>query len=434
VAGQLFQRVERLVGAHDVDELDLVELVLADHATHVLAVRPRLRSETRRVGDVATRHLRVVRVIGDKRAREAALQHKADINVIGVDNLRWLVEHYKQAWPFDMVVLDESTLFKSPSAKTRFRQLKRVRKLIDRVVLLTGTPAPNSYLGLWSQIWLLDAGRRLGRTYTGFKQRWFDSDFNEYNWWLKEGAKEEIDARLQDICLAMRKEDYLDLPETIVNNVYVELPPEAKQIYTQLQEQLYVKLEEHDVEIPNAAVLSMKCLQVANGAMYVGEGDERVYRQLHDAKLDALAEIVENSSTPVLVAYQYQFDEELIRGRFPEARKLTDRNIDAWNRGEIPILLAHPASAGHGLNLQDGGNTIAWFGLTWNLEHYLQMNERVGAVRQMQSGYDRPAIIHHIMAQHTIDEIVLYALREKKRAQDALMDALRGAPAVRDAS
>ena len=379
-----------------------------------------------------TRRLKLSKVLGTKRQREKALQTEADIYTINRENVEWLVNYYGRDWPFDMVVIDESSGFRSPKSG-RFRAIRKVRPLIKRIVELTGTPNPKSYLNLWSQIYLLDRGERLGKTYTGYRERYFEPDKRNavtiFSWKLKEGAAEAIQAKIADIVFSMNAADWLDLPEFIPNAIKVRLSDEARAKYKQLERDLLLPytelLDRHlvegggDVVANTAAALSNKLIQMANGAVYDENQQTRV---IHDAKLDALEELIEEQDgDPVLVGYWYKHDRNRILQRFPQARELKeDQDIRDWNAGKIPILLAHPASCGHGLNLQFGGSTVVWFSLTWDLELYQQLNRRLDRQGQTRSG-----IIHHIVAEGTIDERVMLSLDGKDAEQAGLLTAVK---------
>jgi len=368
-----------------------------------------------------TKHLNVSLVLGTPTQRKKALNTPADIYVINIDNLRWLTELFGKKWPFDFVVCDEFSLFKSPSAKTRFKALKKVLPYIDSLVGLTGTPAPNGLLDLFSQVYLLDQGKRLGKTITSYKNTYFDSDYMGYTFTPKVNADEIIHSKIKDICLSMSAEEYLDLPDQFFNTIEVELPDEAKRDYEELEKEMYLQLEESEIVALNAAALSNKCLQYCNGAVYTDA--QGSWEPVHSAKLDALEEIVEGAAgAPVLVAYNYKSDLARLQQRFKRAAVL-DKNtatIDKWNEGKLSILLAHPASAGHGLNLQAGGNILVWFGMTWSLELYEQFNARL--YRQAQT---QPVFVHHLLCKDTVDERVLWALENKATVQDALLKAVK---------
>ena len=386
-----------------------------------------------------TRHLRMAQVLGSARLREAALRQRADVWVINRENVPWLVETLGRRWPFDMVVIDELSSFKSPKAR-RFRALRRVRPLIKRIVGLTGTPAPNGLLDLWSQIYLLDQGERLGKTFSEYRGRYFEPS----KWVHKEGssrpvvvdyaprpgAEEAIYSKLSDLAVSMKAEDWLEMPERIDRVVKVPLGVRARKQYEQLERHYILELAGEGAVITagSAAALSNKLLQVANGAVY--DEDGRV-QHIHDAKLDALETIIEGAvGKPVFVNYAYRHDLARLRERFPEARVLDGPEaVAAWNRGEIPILLAHPASAGHGLNLQYGGSQIVWFGLPWSLELYQQANRRIH-----RQGQTERVIVHHLVAAGTVDEDVMAVLAQKEATQDALLEAVKNRAQVRRAA
>lgn len=379
------------------------------------------------------RDLRLSRVLGDRAHRLAALKESADVYVINRENVQWLVEELGKSWPFDMVIIDELSSFKSSGSK-RWRCLKRVIKLSRYVVGLTGTPAPNGYIDLWPEIFLLDSGERLGRTLGEFRSRYFSPGAHKghivYEWRLKQGAKDQIDRALSDLCLSMSKEDWLTLPPVIYNTVNVRMSPEERKTYDHLRDSQVLPLlagelsdmRDYDSAIvgSTAATLSGKLLQLANGAAYDDHG--AVYH-VHDRKLDALEDIrAESHGQPLLVFYSYKHDRDRIMERFPEAVVMEGTDtIQRWNRGEIPMLLCHPASAGHGLNLQEGGHIIVWFGLPWSLELYQQANARLNRMGQGQS-----VIVHHIVCEGTLDEQVCSVLAQKDATQRGLLDALKG--------
>lgn len=369
-----------------------------------------------------TKHLRISKVLGDAKKREAALKADADIYVINRENVQWLVGFLGSKWPFDTVVIDELSSFKSSSAQ-RFRALKRVRPLMKRVIGLTGTPAPNGLLDLWAQVYLLDRGERLGTTVSGYRDRYFSAGAKSghvvYEWKQKKESEERIHEQIADICISMKAEDWLDMPQRIDRSVPLTMSDTARAQYEQLERDLLLPMAGSDIVASTAAVLSNKLLQMANGAAY---DEDRGVREIHDIKLDALDDLIEGANGhPVLVFYAYKHDLSRIQKRFKQARTLdTADDITEWNDGEIPMLLAHPASAGHGLNLQAGGNIIVWFGLTWSLELYQQANARLHRQGQTQS-----VIIHHLIAEGTIDEDVIAALEGKAVGQDALMAAVK---------
>lgn len=368
--------------------------------------------------------LRVVRVLGTEAQRIRALQTDADIYCINRENIPWLVKYYGASWPFDGVVLDELSSFKNPSSK-RFKAMRKVRPLIKRIVGLTGTPSPNGLIDLWAQIYLLDQGERLGRTLTEYRNRYFNpgrrNGYVVYDWVPKPGAEDEIYNKISDICVSMKACDYIKLPERVDVVHTVKLDDAARAAYAEMEKEAVLELgPDAVVDAGTAAVVSNKLLQIANGAVY--DEDDRVH-PIHHAKLDALEDIIEAiNGRPVLVFYSFRHDLERIMRRFPLAKKLEGAaEIDAWNRGEIPILLAHPAGAGHGLNLQAGGNHIVWFGLPWSLELYQQANARIH--RQGVKG--ERVTITHLVAEGTIDEDVMRVLARRATRQDALLEAVK---------
>ncbi len=366
--------------------------------------------------------LKVSSIIANRKARMAALFTKVNIYTINRENVPWLVEHYKNDWPFDMVVIDELSSFKSPSAK-RFKALKKVRHKIKRIVGLTGTPAPNGLLDIWSQIYLLDGGERLGRTFSGYRSRYFHP--RRYvnggiptDYGINEGAEERIYGLISDICISMKALDHLKMPEVVYNNIEVHLSENEMQLYKKLERDLLLPLENSDIDAANAAVLANKLLQMAGGAVYDEFGD---VKRIHDRKLDALEDLIEAANgKPVLIYYAYKHERERIMERFVAEDIKTTEDIAKWNSGEIKVALSHPASAGHGLNLQEGGNTIIWFGLPWSLELYPQANARL-----WRQGQKNTVVIHHILAKDTIDQKVMRALEDKDTGQTALIDAVK---------
>lgn len=368
-------------------------------------------------------HLTFSKILGKPQERIAALHKKADVYLINRENVEWLVEYFGHSWPFKTVIIDELSSFKSSKAK-RFKALRKVRPRMDRVVGLTGTPSPNSLMDLWSQIYLLDQGERLGKTITSYRNKYFVPDQKNgnivYSYRLIPGAEEAIYRNIDDICVSMKAKDYLKLPPRTDNVVDVELSATDTKKYKELEREYVLELGTSDVVASNAATLSNKLLQLSNGCIYDENGDPKV---IHQKKLDALEEIIEASQgQPVLVFYQYKHDLTRIQKRFKEAKVLdvSAGDIQKWNAGKIPILLAHPQSAGHGLNLQQGGHIIVWFGLTWSLEFYQQANARLD-----RQGQKEPVIIHHLVTKGTIDEQVMRALKNKEVGQEALMAAVK---------
>ena len=355
---------------------------------------------------------------GSVNERLSAINSNKTITLINKENVPWLIEKCK--WKWDMVVIDESSSFKSARAK-RFRALKKVMKYIRSIVLLSGTPSPNGMMDLWSQMYLIDQGERLGRTITNYRQRFFVPEgYMGYNYKLKPGAKEQIMELIKDVCVTMTAEDYLELPECINVNEFIELPDKAKQQYKELEKKFIISLDDIDIESPSKAALGNKLLQICNGSVYDAE---RNVHEIHNEKIERLKEIIEdNPGENFLVAYNYKHDLEKLQKAFPKAVKLeTAKQEDDWNKGKIKILLAHPASAGHGLNLQYGGNIIVWYGLTWNLEYYQQFNKRLH--RQGQKNIVRNI---HLIAKGCLDEKVLFfALSGKAKTQKDLIDYLK---------
>lgn len=359
-------------------------------------------------------------VMGTQAEREAALRQQTFLYIINRENVSWLVANHP--WDFDMVVIDELSSFKSNQAQ-RFKAMKKVRPLVSRIVGLTGTPAPNSLLDLWPEMYLMDMGQRLGRFIGGFRDRFFTPDKRNreiiYSYKPREGAEEAIYSLISDICISMKAVDYLDMPELIMNRVEVSMDSRERKIYDDFQRDMVVSLQGEELDAVNAAALSGKLTQMANGAVY---GENRKVLHIHDRKLDALEDLMEAANgKPLLVAYWYEHDLQRIKARFKNARCIdTTQDIDDWNAGKIPLALIHPASAGHGLNLQDGGCTIVWFGLTWSLELYQQLNARL-----WRQGQKHTVVIHHIVTKDTHDEDVLRALDNKDTRQSALIDAVR---------
>lgn len=373
-------------------------------------------------------HLKISKILGTPKEREAALKQKADIWVTNYENIQWLVEILGDNWPFKIVVADESSKLKglrSRQGTKRARYLAKVaHKKVERFIQLTGTPCSNGLQDLFACGWFIDGGLRLGKTFTAFSERWFRPDWSGFGLVPLPHAQKEIEERLSDVCLSLKAEDYFDLKEPIVNTLRVELPPRARKIYKEMEKELFVKLKNHEIEAFNAASMTIKTQQIANGFLYTEEGQ---YEEIHTAKIEALESIIEEANgAPVLVAYTFKSDLERLKKAFPKGRVLdTDKTIKDWNSGKIPVLFAHPASAGHGLSLQHGGNILVFYSVGWNLEEHLQITERIGPTRQMQSGYDRPVFIHYILAKDTIDEQILERLKTKRSVQDIMMEAMK---------
>lgn len=375
-----------------------------------------------------TRILRVSPVLGSQAKRIRALNTPADLYIINRENVCWLVDYYRNSWPFDMVVVDESSSFKSHSAK-RFKALAGVSGKIDRMVELTGTPSPNGLEDLWSQVYLLDGGERLGKRYTQFRERYFQPDRRGadgmvYSYAAKPGTEQSILDKISDICISMKAEDYLQLPDITYHEIPVELDAKAEKTYRELERKMVLELpEEEEISVTSAAALSNKLLQLANGAVY---DEDRSVHEVHGCKIEAFLELVESlQGKPVLVFYNFQHDRERIlkalSGSGLRVRELkTTRDEDDWNAGQIDVLLAHPASSAYGLNLQQGGNHVVWFGLTWNYELYTQANKRLH-----RQGQTEKVIIHHLVCTGTRDEDVMRALEKKDDVQNWVMESLK---------
>ena len=373
------------------------------------------------------KHLRVSVITGTPKQRERALAKDADIYCTNFDNLVWLRKELGDAWPFKTVVADEFTRLKSFRLRqggSRARALGQVAHThVSRFIGLTGTPAPNGVKDLWGQIWFLDEGQRLGRTFSAFEQRWFRKGYDGYSLVPYDHTQAEVEERLKDICLTVTG---LDVDEPIVNPLYVDMPPSARKVYDAMEVEMFAVLNEEGVEAANAAVRTQKCLQLANGALYID--DDGNWEAAHDAKLDALESIIEEANgAPVLVAYNFKHDLERLRARFRQGRVLDadPDTIKQWNAGRISVLFAHPASAGHGLNLADGGNILAFFGVNWSLEEHMQIIERIGPMRQKQAGFDRPVFVYPILARDTVDDLVMERLSSKRSVQDVLLEAMK---------
>lgn len=368
-------------------------------------------------------HLRISRVMGTEKQRLAALAATADIYVINRENVVWLVDHLQNHWPFPIVVIDELSSFKSAQAK-RWKALRRVRGRIRRIIGLTGTPRPNGLEDLWPEVYLLDQGERLGRTLGAFRARWLVPEKMNghivYSYRPKDGAEADVYDRLGDICMSIRKEDVLRLPGQIYEDIELTAPPALLRQYKQFERDKVLECLDADGEIVagSAAALTNKLLQFANGAIYDTDGG---VHELHNIKLDALEELLEEAGgDPVLVLYAYKHDRDRIRQRISCRELDTPEDMDAWNRGEIPVALAHPASCSHGLNLQYGGHITVWFSPTWSYELYAQANERLN-----RPGQKNVCRVYHLILKGTHDERVLQSLKRKENGQNAALEALK---------
>ena len=359
--------------------------------------------------------------VGTEKERIDALMTRSTIYIINRENVDWLVNKSGIPFDFDMVVIDELSSFKSYGAK-RFKSLLKVRPSVNRIVGLTGTPSSNGLMDLWAEFRILDLGQRLGRYITHYRNTYFTPDKRNaqviFSYKPLPGAEDKIYKQISDITISMKSIDYLKMPECIVNEVSVSLNEKEWNIYSKFKDDMVTKLGDEEIDAVNAAVLSGKLLQMANGAVYDSENKTHI---IHDKKLDALEDLIEGANgKPVLVAYWFKHDLERIKNRFSVRQIKASKDIEDWNEGNIPIAVIHPASAGHGLNLQSGGSTLIWFGLTWSLELYQQTNARL-----YRQGQNETVIIHHIITKGTIDEDVMTALTRKEETQASLIDAVK---------
>jgi SNF2 family DNA or RNA helicase len=432
-------------------------LVLFGEVQHVLIIAPRRVAQSTWPGEIelfkeSFGHLSCAVAVGTEAQRHAAIQQRAVITTVNFDVLTWLVEHYGPTWHFDMVIADEASKLKSLRVSiqrrkkadgtlgkpflagqggTRAKALAMVSfKKVKRFVCLSGTPASNGLIDLFGQYFFLDAGRRLGTSFTAFSHRWFRPAYGSTQEQQRleplPYADEQIRAAVRDITIAIEAKDHFKLPPLIENVIRVQLPPKARKAYVEMERELMTWIEDHPLEAFSAGAKSQKCLQLASGAAYTDDQGNWVH--VHDTKIEALESVIEEAAgAPVLVAYHFKSDLARIRKAFPQAEVLGNnpKTIERWNKGQIPILLAHPQSAGHGLSLQHGGNIICFFTSNWSLEADAQIQERLGPTRQAQSGYDRPVFVHRIVAEKTLDEVVIARLKSKASVQDALMDALK---------
>lgn len=360
-------------------------------------------------------------VLGTPKQRKEALWKKADLYLINRENLDWLITKSGFDFDFDMVVIDELSSFKNYNAK-RFMSFIQVRHKVERIVGLTGTPSSNGLMDLFAEFKVLDMGERLEYYISRYRDKYFLPDKRNglqiYSWKPRENAEQEIYDKISDITISMKSVDFLDMPELVINEVPVSLGTAEKQKYDKFKADLVLQLKDADIDAANAAVLSNKLLQMANGAIYDEFNDSH---HIHDQKLDTLEDLIEGANgKPILIAYWFQHDLERINERFKVRQIKTATDIEEWNEGNIPVAVIHPASAGHGLNLQSGGSTIVWFGLTWSLELYQQTNARL-----WRQGQNETVVIHHIIAKDTIDEDVMRALKLKEKTQDSLIDAVK---------
>lgn len=359
--------------------------------------------------------------VGTENERKDALMKRATLYIINRENIDWLVNKSGIPFDFDMVVIDELSSFKSFSAK-RFKSLLKVRPGVKRIVGLTGTPSSNGLMDLWAQFRVLDLGQRLGRYITHYRNTYFTPDKRNgqiiFSYKPQPGAEEKIYSQISDITISMKSIDYLKMPECVINTVPVYLNEKERAIYSGFRDDMVASLGAEEIDAVNAAVLSGKLLQMANGAVY---DEKNKAHFIHDRKLDALEDLIEGANgKPVLIAYWFKHDLDRIQKRFPVRQLKSSKDIEEWNEGEIPVAVIHPASAGHGLNLQSGGSTLVWFGLTWSLELYQQTNARL-----YRQGQKDTVVIHHIITKDTIDEDVMTALTKKEKTQASLIDAVK---------
>lgn len=371
-------------------------------------------------------HLRKLRIsvaMGTAAQRSKAIERDADIYVTNRDNVKWIVDYFKkEPWPFDTVVLDESSSFKNSSSQ-RFKALRKIRPQLRRVIELTGTPSPNGLMDLWPQIWLLDMGERLGRTLGSYRSEFFTAGRRNgavvYDWIARPGARQRISKRLADISMSMQASDYLDMPDVIDGGLTLALPPDEMRDYQAFQKEQLMQLDNTDIEAVTAAALTNKLLQYTGGALY---DDQHNWHEVSTAKLEALQDIVESTDESVLIYYQYQSEKDRILKMLPDAVTFTGEPelLESWNAGKIRLMLAHPASVAYGLNMQAGGHIIVWYTPTWNLELYMQANARLH-----RQGQTKPVVIYHLIAAGTIDERVMQALNCKNGSQAALLKHIK---------
>lgn len=372
-------------------------------------------------------------IVGTPEQRLRALNVDASVYTINYENLPWLIEYYGKRWPFRGVVSDESTKLKGFRLRgmapgSPIKHLARVARLMDFWWNLTGTPAPNGYLDLWGQQWFIDHGKTLGLSYTAYRSRYFHPEHADRHakWVPFEMSEELIQDQLLPSTLRVDVKDYMDIDDPLVNVIEVDLPKKAMKHYREMEREMFTQIAGmHDIEAMIEASKSMKCRQISNGAVYDAD---KVAHKIHDAKIDALRDVVEEAAgMPILVSYEFKTDVERILKAFPKAEVLgkNPKQIEKWNDGKIPMLLAHPASAGHGLNLQYGSNILVFFGITWNLEHHDQIIERIGPLRQKQAGLDREVWIHYIVGRDTVDQLIMRALESKRDIQSVLLEAMK---------
>ena len=373
------------------------------------------------------KNLRVAKIIGTAKQRVEAVESRADIYIVNRENTKWLIDYYlakNKKWPYDTIVIDESSSFKNHQSQ-RFKAIKKAAGVAKRVIELTGTPAPNSLMDLWSQIYLLDQGERLGKNITAYRNRYFEPDKRSrtviFSYRPRPGAEREIYKQIGDVAVSLKAEDHIKMPERVDNFIKLKMPKNTYGIYKEMENNYLVSIDEEMITATSAGVVANKLLQMANGAVY---DEDRKVVHIHDLKLEALEEIIEdNEGKPIMVLYNYQHDYARLAKRFEKLKPRvleTKKDLDDWNSGKIPLLLAHPASMGHGLNLQAGGNIIVWFGLTYSLENYLQANARL-----YRQGQKETVIINHLITEDTEDENAILRLTQKRMNQDELVRAIK---------
>jgi SNF2 family DNA or RNA helicase len=424
---------------------------------HVLVIAPRRVAVSTWPGEIeqfreSFGHLSCAVAVGTDAQRRAAVGQRAIVTTVNYEVIEWLTEQFADTWYWDMVVSDEATKLKSLRVSIQRRKLadgtlgkpfiagqggKRAKALalvsfkkVNRFVCLSGTPAPNGLIDLWGQYFFLDAGRRLGSSFSAFSHRWFRPAFGSTQEQQRleplPYAEKQIREAVQDLTIAVEAKDHFALPPLIENTIRVTLPPKAMKAYKEMEDELFTLIDGQQLEAFNAGAKSQKALQIAAGAAYTD--DQGNWVPVHDAKIEALESVIEEAAgMPVLVAYHFKSDLARIRKAFPQAEVLGSdpKTIERWNKGQVPILLAHPLSAGHGLSLQHGGNIICFFSSNWSLEADSQIIERIGPTRQAQSGYNRPVFVHRIVAARTLDEVVVARLKSKASVQEALMAAMK---------
>lgn len=410
------------------EKLNLVEQIYPVLVLAPLRVAKTTWPEEVKKWDVL-QHLDVTVITGDVANRNKAVLIDSQIYTTNYENLPWLVAHFGKDWPFKTVVCDESTRLKGFRLRQGSARAKALAKVahtkVERIVLLTGTPASNGIKDLWGQLWFVDEGKRLGKSYTKFTDTWFTTDYSGFNLLIKQGAQEEIQELIKDICLTIKVEDWLPIGTPIANKILLTMPAKANSLYKKMEKEMFTQLETGDIEVFSRGAADMKCAQIANGAVYL---EDKKWEGVHDEKLDALESVIEEANgVPILVAYRFNSDLARLQKAFPQGRALdaNPNTIKEWNAREIPILFIHPKAGGIGLNLADGSNILVFFSIDWNLEDHAQTIERIGCMRQMQAGLGRPVFLHYLLMKDTIDETIMERLETKKTVQDVLLDAMK---------